>query len=68
MGREGKATVYIADSGKLCILSKLVDLIYDKVENNNILRTETIQGLSTPVVNEQIELDEEQERVPVGYC
>ena len=66
MNNGGKLTFCIVDSNKTCIPSELNNLILDNVEKNWVLRIQTIrQELCKPEKKEQqIELDEEQEKNP----
>ena len=56
---------YIVNRDKACISSKLADLIYNKVEKNQVLRIENKQqGLNTTEVKGRIVLDDKQEMNP----
>ena len=64
MNNGGKLTFCIVNSNKACVTTELAKLIYNKVEKNWVLRTETIkQELKKPEKKEQeVELDEKQEK------
>ena len=64
-----KATAYTENSDKAYFSSMLADLIYDKVEKNQVLRIKTIQqDLNKLEVRGKQELDEEQEKIPMKHC
>ena len=66
MNNRGKSTFCVINSDKLCISTDLANLIYDRVEKNQLLRIKTLkQELCKPEKNEQqIELEEKQGKNP----
>ena len=61
---RGRSTCCTVNSNNACISTELANLIYDKVENNDVLTIETVkQELGKPEKKEQqIELDDEEEK------
>ena len=66
MNSTGKSTFCIVMRNKTCISTRIINLIYVKLEKSQLLSIETIkQELCKPEKKEQqIELDEEQEKNP----
>ena len=64
MNNRGKSSFCTVNSNKACIWTELANLLYNKVENNDVLRIETIeQKLWKPEKREQqLELDKKQEK------
>ena len=62
MNNRSKSTFCIVNSNKVCVSTQLVNLIYDKVERNQVLRIETIkQELCKLEKKEsQIKIDDKQ--------